>query len=93
MVWADGTARYLAVLAVARANPQRQVYSVQDWWVDVATPVDADPEDSESIEGAVTVRVVHQLFGDQFFAEALQGLALYDDALPQVCECVSVLSV
>ncbi|KAJ1467726.1 hypothetical protein T484DRAFT_1857865, partial [Baffinella frigidus] len=81
-VWAGGATLDLLVLSVARKNTQKELYAVQDWSVDVMSPVDEDPDDEESIEGAVTVRVIHRVFGA--FVELQAGLTMFDDALPQV---------
>ncbi|KAJ1473645.1 hypothetical protein T484DRAFT_1835196 [Baffinella frigidus] len=82
LVWSDGRTLDLLVLSVTRRDVRKQVYEVQEWFADVTTPVDPEPDDADSIEGAVTVRVIHRVFGA--FVELQAGLTMYDDALPQV---------
>ena len=82
VVFSDGSNVDLMVLDVSRNDPMLEPYKVQPWYVDVVTPVDADPEDAVSFEGAVTVIVVHNVFNE--VAALSAGFTLYDDALPQV---------
>ncbi|KAJ1467369.1 hypothetical protein T484DRAFT_1859028, partial [Baffinella frigidus] len=75
LVWSNVRNTSLQVLSVTRSDVRKQVYEVQEWYADVTTPVDVE-------EGAVTVRVIHRVFGA--FVELQAGLVLYDEALPQV---------
>jgi hypothetical protein len=82
-MWTNSREEALIVTGVTRIATDREEYSVQTIALDVQTPVDLVPDDEISLEGPVSLRVMHLAF-EGIFAQRQAALTLFDASRPQV---------